>query len=218
MILSTNTINLVSSNIKNIINMDNDEWNKIDNILKIKIIHNLCNKIKNDNLENNSLNLPLKSLKSKKLIQYCGFSKMNNFKLYDEFNKRILEYIFKFRSDYIDKKKRIYYTYNNLSNESYNNLIIGYNDIVYNFLLENKKFIKVGNLYNNLLGNNKEKIILYNDNIKKNEIQIKKNDNNDGIIFYINENIIIVTKLTIISNLITNNIPALYIIKLINNY
>ena len=210
------------SEISKLISMNISDWNIISIENKIKILHNMCkNYICNKN--DKTVIFSLKSLKPKKLIQYCNFSNLNNKTHYNEFKKNILDYIFEFRSKYVDKKKRVYYTYNNLSSIDYNKIITDYNNIVYNFLIKYQNHINFDFLYNALIGNNKDKLIS-NDINKSNDKPNKSNDkpfisiNNDVITIQFNKNIVIVMKLIINSNVITNNIPMLYSITVNNNY
>ena len=210
--ISDKTYNIIMESINNIINMEIEDWKLVINDNKIKILHNICNDLKGN--VNKGIIISLKSLKPKKFIQYCNFSKLTNKSYYNEFKENILNYTFEFRNKYVDKKKRIYYTYNNLSNDDYNKIINDYNVIVYNFLIKYQKYINHNLLYNMLLGNNKEKII-YDDNIK-NSININMKDNT--IILNFNKNITICMKLLLKSNIITNNLPVVYSISVTNDY
>jgi hypothetical protein len=216
------TYTIIMSEISKLISMNISDWNIISIENKIKILHNMCkNYICNKN--DKTVIFSLKSLKPKKLIQYCNFSNLNNKIYYNEFKKNILDYTFEFRSKYVDKKKRVYYTYNNLSSTDYNKIITGYNKIVYNFLIKYQHHVNYDFLYNALIGNNKDKLIS-NDINTINDKPNKSNDktvisiNNDVITIQFNKNIVIVIKLIINSNVITNNIPMLYSITVNNNY
>jgi hypothetical protein len=216
------TYTIIMSEISKLINMNISDWNMVSIENKIKILHNMCKNYICDKNDKKVI-FSLKSLKPKKLIQYCNFSNLNNKIYYNEFKKNILDYTFEFRSKYVDKKKRVYYTYNNLSSTDYNKIITGYNNIVYNFLIKYQNHINFDFLYNALIGNNKDKLIS-NDINKSNDKPNKSNDkpfisiNNDVITIQFNKNIVIVMKLIINSNVITNNIPMLYSITVNNNY
>ena len=216
MLLSLELIETINNKLTNIINLEFSEWSGLDKDLKIKILHNLCSKLrKNPPVVQKELKLSLKSIKPKKLLQYCGFSKSNYKDKYDIFLKKILDYTFEYREKYINLKKRKYFTFSNLPKEEYIQIINDYNDIVFNFLNENLNKIKKVNLYNSLLGNNQDKTILLDENDKK-IIKLEKNDN--LIKIYFGENIIITLKLIITSNSMTNNLPVIYNVNLINNY
>jgi len=251
------TYTIIMSEISKLISMNISDWNIISIENKIKILHNMCkNYICNKN--DKTVIFSLKSLKPKKLIQYCNFSNLNNKIYYNEFKKNILDYTFEFRSKYVDKKKRVYYTYNNLSSTDYNKIITDYNNIVYNFLIKYQNHVNFDFLYNALIGNNKDKLISndintinykpinhynpinnykpinhYNpiNNYKPintikpiSHVKLISNKgprisiNNDVITIQFNKNVIIVMKLIINSNVITNNLPMLYSITVNNNY
>jgi hypothetical protein len=101
--------------INEIISLDDAEWNKLDLNIKLKYIHHFCSNIENDTDKSNDI--PLKSLKPKKIIQYCGISNINNKHLYCEFNKLVLNYTNEFRNKYINVKKKQYFTNTNLPKE-----------------------------------------------------------------------------------------------------
>jgi len=199
--------------------MNINDWNIISIENKIKILHNMCKNYICDNHDKGVI-FSLKSLKPKKLIQYCNFSNLSNKIYYNEFKKNILDYTFEFRSIYVDKKKRTYYTYNNLSSIDYNKIITDYNKIVYNFLIKYQKHINLDFLYDMLIGNNKDKLITPTGTMSTNNnkehpcIFIK----DDIITIQFNKNIVIVMKLIINSNVITNNLPMLYSITINNDY
>lgn len=207
------------SEISKLIKMNISDWNIISIENKIKILHNMCKNYICDNRDKGVI-FSLKSLKPKKLIQYCNFSNLSNKIYYNEFKKNILDYTFEFRSIYVDKKKRTYYTYNNLSSIDYNKIITDYNKIVYNFLIKYQKHINFDFLYDMLIGNNKDKLITPAHTMST------RNDNKGPCIFMkgdiitiqFNKNIVIVMKLIINSNIITNNLPMLYSITINNDY
>ena len=207
------------SEISKLISMNISDWNIISIENKIKILHNMCKNYICNNHDKGVI-FSLKSLKPKKLIQYCNFSNLSNKIYYNEFKKNILDYTFEFRSIYVDKKKRTYYTYNNLSSIDYNKIITDYNKIVYNFLIKYQKHINLDFLYDMLIGNNKDKLITPTGTMST------RNDNKGPCIFMkgdiitiqFNKNIVIVMKLIINSNVITNNLPMLYSITINNDY
>ena len=221
------TYTIIMSEIGKLINMNINDWNMVSIENKIKILHNMCKNYICDKNDKKVI-FSLKSLKPKKLIQYCNFSNLNNKIYYNEFKKNILDYTFEFRSKYVDKKKRVYYTYNNLSSTDYNKIITDYNNIVYNFLIKYYNHINFDFLYNALIGNNKDKLISNDINtINYKPINHDKpisnkgpriSINNDVITIQFNKNVIIVMKLIINSNVITNNLPMLYSITVNNNY
>ena len=200
--------------INDIINLDNDEWNNFNKNIKLKYIHRMCNMIETqDNNKLNELIIPLKSIKPKKLIQFCGYSKQNNNSIYNNFNQSILNYTFAFRRQYVNIKNKKYYTFSNLPKNEYLLILNDINSIVFNFMNKNK--FNINNLIKNLTGSNFDKIILNINNINN------LNDNynlilNENIIELKYENIKIIFTLKFSTNNITNNIPVKYYINLIN--
>ena len=200
--------------INDIINLDNDEWNNFNKNIKLKYIHRMCNMIETqDNNKLNELIIPLKSIKPKKLIQFCGYSKQNNNSIYNNFNQSILNYTFAFRRQYVNIKNKKYYTFSNLPKNEYSLILNDINSIVFNFMNKNK--FNINNLIKNLTGSNFDKIILNINNINN------LNDNynlilNENIIELKYENIKIIFTLKFSTNNITNNIPVKYYINLIN--
>jgi len=210
--------NDIINKLEEIISLKNDNsWVNLDTKIKIKLIHNYCNFINENKLSeklstNDIIKIPLKSIKPRKFIQYTCFNKQNNKKLFNEYLNIIRDYTFNFRNSFL--KNNIYYTYNNMPKDVYNNIINLYNKHIYDFLIKNKNSISIDNLYNNLLGNNNEKLI--NSNNKPTILDILENKNRLELIF--NNNINIILELVITSNKITNNIPVKYIVKLINKF
>jgi hypothetical protein len=205
------------SEISKLINMNVSDWNIISVENKIKILHNMCKNYICNNHDKGII-FSLKSLKPKKLIQYCNFSNLSNKIYYNEFKKNILDYTFEFRSKYVDKKKRTYYTYNNLSSTDYDKIINDYNKIVYNFLIKYQKHVNFDFLYDALIGNNKDKLIAPITLISNNKPIPHISINSDVITIQFNKNTVIVMKLIINSNVITNNLPMLYTITINNDY
>jgi len=210
--------NDIINKLEEIISLKNDNsWVNLDTKIKIKLIHHYCNFINENKLSeklstNDIIKIPLKSIKPRKFIQYTCFNKQNNKKLFNEYLNIIRYYTFNFRNSFL--KNNIYYTYNNMPKDVYNNIINLYNKHIYDFLIKNKNSISIDNLYNNLLGNNNEKLI--NSNNKPTILDILENKNRLELIF--NNNINIILELVITSNKITNNIPVKYIVKLINKF
>lgn len=212
MVINDDFKNILIEKLNDIINLNHHEWDKLEKNVKLKYIHRLCNYLENDDKENikNNITIPLKSIKPKKLIQYCGYSKQLNKEIYMEFNKLILDYTFEFRKKYIDIPKRKYYTYNNLLKNEYDKILADLNELVYYIITKNN--INMENLLKLLAGTNTDKVLIthneknnYNINFFENNIEIITNDYK--ILFI----------LVFTSNLITKNIPVKYNIKLINN-
>ncbi len=202
-----------------IINIKDEKWEHLDTNIKIKILHHFCNFIGTDknniNMKKiNSINIPLKSLKPKKIIEFTCINKNNNSVLFSDFNKLILDYTFDFRKKYILVDKRIYYTFNNLPKSDYYSLLSNYNNIVCNFIESNKKSINIKKFYENLIGNNSKKIIISNNILK--DFTLKKYNESFEIIF--DNGIIIKFELFYYSDKITKNIPVKYNIKIINTF
>jgi len=212
--------------INNILVIDNNEWNNLDTRIKLKYIHHFCscidankssnnnssnnNSSNNNSSNNNSIAIPLKSLKPKKIIQYFGICKTSNNKLFNIFNKQILDYTFEYRKKYINVNKRIYYSYRNLPIDEFNNIINEYNNIVYLFITKNKVNIKY--FLTNITNSNIDKLVNYDNNYNY-KITCELNT----ISIYISNSIIIKLVLDIANDAITNNIPVKYKVKLINN-
>ena len=171
----------------------------------------MCSYLKNEKIDNfESITIPLKSIKPKKMIQYCGISNSNNKHLYLQFNKLVLEYTNNFRNKYINVSKRKFYTYNSLVKEDYNNILNEYNKIIYTFINKNK--INIKNLIKCTIGSNFNKLIIDSNY----EIEYKINYS-ENFINLVTDNFIIKFTLGYTSNNISNNIPVKYCVKLINN-
>jgi hypothetical protein len=140
-------------------------------------------------------------------------NKQNNSKIFTNYQKEVLAYTNKFRDKYKNNKDRLYYTFNDLPKEDYNNILDEYNNIVYNTINENNGLIDTKNLYIKLINNNSDKLI--NDNYLS--FSIKKESYNEISIKF-NENIIINLSLNFNKNKITNNLPLYYKIKLTNKF
>jgi hypothetical protein len=197
--------------INEILDLDNENWANLDKKLKLKYIHRLCNYLEDADINKlESISIPLKSIKPKKLIQYCGISNLNNKNLYLQFNKLILDYTSGFRNQYVKIPKRQYYTYNNLPKESYNQILNDYNQIVFMFINKNK--IDINNLLKSVVNTNFDKLI-----IEPNSNHEYKFNYLDNCINLITRDFIIKFTLGFAGNQITNNIPVKYTIRLINN-
>ena len=212
--LSDKTKGLIFDKLQSIVNLDISDWYLISRDIKIKILHNFLSFILFNTFSfSNVLNIPIKSIKPKKLIMFCNMNKQKNMNIFSKYQKEVLAYTNKFRDRYKNCKDRVYYTFNDLPKEDYNNILGEYNDIVYNIINENSGLIDIKNLYIRLINNNSNKVISDNDlsfNIKKesyNELLIKFNDN-----------IIVNLSLNFNKNKITNNLPLFYKIKLINKF
>jgi hypothetical protein len=212
MVINDDFKNTLIEKLNDIITLNHHEWDKIDKSIKLKYIHRLCNYLENDNEKQikDNIIIPLKSIKPKKLIQYCGYSKQLNTELYSQFNKLILNYTFEFRKKYINIPKRKYYTYNNLPKNEHDLILYDLTEIVYCFIIKNK--INIENLLKLLVGSNYDKLIITQN--EKNNYNINSFENN---IELITDNFKIIFTLNFTSNQITKNIPVLYYIKLINN-
>ena len=210
--LSDKTKGIIFDKLQSIVNLDISDWYQISKDIRIKILHNFLSFILFNTFSfSNALNIPIKSIKPKKLIMFCNMNKQKNITLFNKYQKEVLEYTNKFRDKYKNCKDRVYYTFNELPKEDYNNILGDYNDIVYNTINENSCLIDIKNLYIRLINSNSNKIISDNDfsfTIKKegyNELNIKFNDN-------------IMLNLSLSFNKITNNLPLFYKIKLINKF
>lgn len=198
----------IINGINEIINIQEPRWTQVDLDIKLKLIHHYCNFFTNDN-QIDLIKIPLKNIRPSKLIDFLN---LNSKDLYNKFKKEIQEYTVNFRNNY---KKANHFTYNNLPNNEYQNILSNYNAIVYNFIKENSKNTNVDKLYLNLLGSSRNKVISdKKENIKI--ISIKYNNNFTEIIF--DNNIKIKLELYLTSEKITNNISANYKASLYNNF
>ena len=227
-LISSNIKEKIINNLNNILNYQDPSWNDLDTEIKIKIIHNLCNLLKNNinnlsneniknNINNTSINIPLKNLRPKKLIQLCGINKQTNVLVYDEFRKNIINVNKEFRNNYNSNNNN--YCFGNLSKNKYDNLLNNYNYNIYIFLTKNINIINSKYLYNGLIGENQQKIIPNNktNKISQDNYKIKLINYKDNILnIEFNNNILLQLELYLTSEKITNNIPAKYKINLIN--
>jgi len=215
-LLDDNIKNQIIKYIDNIINISDIGWNMFDINMKLKFIHHFCNCIYNNNKNINVLTIPLKSIKPKKLIHFCNFTKSINSNLFQEYSKRSLQYTFDFRSKYVKLSKRTYYNYNNLPMFEYNDILNNYNKLVYSFLKENFDKINIKNLFDYLTKSNSDKLFINKDN-QNIQINLSIECQNNILIFKFSNNIEITLNLKYSSDMITNNIPLIYQIILANN-
>ncbi len=215
---------LISSNIKinilskldDIVNIEDPEWSNLEMDLKFKIVHNLCNFLKNNQNINskqilNSINIPLKNQRPKKIIEFGGINKQTNTNLFNEFKKNIIMMNKEFRKTYNSKTNN--YCFANLSYDKYKNIIHNYNSNMCDFINKNINIINIEKLYNNLIDGNQQKIISNN----KSNLKINKITHIDEFInIEFNNNVLIKLELYFTSEKITSNIPAKYKIFLIN--
>lgn len=212
--LSDKTKELIFDKLHSIVNLEISDWCIISKDIKIKILHNFLSFILFNTFSfSNTLNIPIKSIKPKKLIMFCNMNKQKNINIFNKYNKEVLAYTNKFREEYKNVKDRVYYTFNDLPRDNYNNILEGYNDIVYNTINENNSIIDIKNLYIRLINNNSNKLI--NDNNLS--FTIKKENYNELSIKF-NDNIIVNLLLNFNKNKITNNLPLFYKIKLTNKF
>ena len=91
---------LISPNVKeniliklsDILNIDEPNWLELELDLKLKILHNMCNTFKpNFNKDNVGLiEIPLKNLRPKKIIELAGINKNSNSEIFEEFKKKLI--------------------------------------------------------------------------------------------------------------------------------
>ena len=211
--LSDKTKELIFDKLESIVNLDIRDWCTISKDIKIKILHNFLSCILFNTFGfNNTLNIPIKSIKPKKLILFSNFNKQNNTNIFNKYNKEILEYTNIFRNNFVNIKNKVYYTFDSLPKETYNNILESYNNIVYNTIINNINLINIKNLYVQLLNNNSNKLIT-DDNITFNIIKV-----NNELLISFNDNIKINLTLIFNKNKITNNLPVFYKINLSNKF
>lgn len=227
---------LISSNVKtniiiklnDILNIEDPEWSSLGTELKIKILHNLCSYFKNNqiscqnqeisqvpNIIENSINIPLKNQRPKKIIELCGINKQLNSELFEEYKKGIVSINREFRKTFNSKNKN--YCFANLSNSTYKKILSNYNYNIYNFLNKNIDKINSSKLYANLIVGNQQKIISKNNNVNSKDLKIQKiNMMDEYLDIEFNNDILIKLELYLTSEKITTNIPAKYKIFLSN--
>lgn len=229
---------LISSNIKtnilskldDIINIEDPNWSNLGIELKLKIVHNMCNFFKKNNFNSgdircdvscqnidtintiNTISIPLKNQRPKKLIQFGGINKQTNSYLFEEFRKELLSVNRDFRKTYNSKNKC--FSFANMSNAKYKSILVNYNDMIYKFINKNISLIDTSKLFNNLITGNQHKIVSTK-NI--NELKIDKiNYEEEFLTIEFNNNVSIKLELYFTSEKITSNIPAKYKVSLIN--
>lgn len=203
--------NLILKNLSCIINYSDSNWDHISLDLKLKIIHHYCNFFNNKN-NNNDIDINkicIKNMKPKQFIQLFDINKKNNNAIYESYKLEILEYTRKFR---IITKNKNYITFSNLPKKIYDDILNNYTNIIYSFILNNKKKINVTNFYYKLLGKNVDKVISLD---KKFSITNLSIDNNK-IIIELNKLISINLELFYSCLKISNNIPVKFKIHLLN--
>jgi hypothetical protein len=197
--MNENTKNIIFQKLEEII--ETPEWNMALE-LKIKVLHNFCNKLLTKDI-NKPIEISLKSLKPKKLIQIIGFNKKTD--EFKKFQNDMINYTFEFREKY----KNVYYSFLNLKKLDRQQILIDINKIVFDNI--NIQKINTLEMFNNIILSNKNKICIFDNNFKLN---ITINDN--YLLFYFNEHITIKMELCYGSEKITNNIPVFYKILLCN--
>lgn len=212
--LSDKTKEIIFDKLQSIFNLDISDWCIISKDIRIKILHNFLSFILFNTFSfSNVLNIPIKSIKPKKLVMFCNMNKQKNINIFSQYQKEVLDYTNKFRDKYKNCKDRVYYTFNELPKDDYNNILEGYNDIIYKTINENSGLIDIKNLYIRLINNNSNKLI-NDDNLS---FTIKKESYNELLIKF-NDNITVILSLNFNKNKITNNLPLFYKIKLINKF
>ena len=106
--LSIETKKLIYDGLSSVMNLDACDWSILSNEIKIKILHNIIGFfLFNTFFIDSCLNIPIKSIKPKKLIMFCNFNKQNNTSILNIYNKNILDYTNIFRNNYINVKNKI---------------------------------------------------------------------------------------------------------------
>lgn len=232
-LISTELKENIFDKLKNIINIEDTNWSNLEIDLKLKIIHNFCNCLKNNNQFqislsndenknnnipnlnqiNTSISIPLKNQRPKKIVELAGINKQSNCLLFEEFRKSIINVNKEFRKKYNSQNKN--FCFGNLSKNNYDELINNYNLSVYNFINKNINYINHKYLYCNLISGNQHKLISGSSDYKN--ILISKINCHDKFInIEFNNNISIQLELYLTSEKITLNIPAKYKILLVN--
>lgn len=223
-LISLNIKQQIIDNLNFILNLQDSTWTNLDNDIKLKVIHNLCNSLnKQSDITDTKISIPLKNLRPKKIIQFCGINKQTNSIIYDDYRKKLIEINKNFRNKYNYSNKN--YSFANLSKNKYEELLNNFNYNIYTFLVSNIKIINYKLFYYNLIGNNHKKIVCFNNlqyhdpksNFESNNLIIKQINYKDKFLnIEFNNNVIFELELYLTSEKITNNIPAKYKINLIN--
>ena len=240
-LLSLNIKSNILRKLDDIVNIEDSNWSSLGIDLKLKIVHNLCNFLKNninshtnidlinqnqknhqkhhqkrpENLIENSINIPLKNQRAKKIIEFGGINKQTNSELFNEFRKELVMINKDFRKTFNSKNKQ--YCFGNLSCNKYQSIINNYNQNIFKFLNSNIDKIDSNKLYTNLIGGsgNQQKIIDLSANVNK--LKINKITYIDKFLnIEFNNDVSIKLELFLTSEKITSNIPAKYKISLTN--
>ena len=241
-LLSLNIKSNILRKLDDIVNIEDPNWSSLGIDLKLKIVHNLCNFLKNninshtntnthlinqnyqnhkshqnyqENLIENSINIPLKNQRAKKIIEFGGINKQTNSELFNEFRKELVMINKDFRKTFNSKNKQ--YCFGNLSCNKYQSIINNYNQNIFKFLNSNIDKIDSNKLYTNLIGGsgNQQKIIDLSANVNK--LKINKITYIDKFLnIEFNNDVSIKLELFLTSEKITSNIPAKYKISLTN--
>jgi hypothetical protein len=232
-LLSSNIKTNILTKLDDIINIEDPNWSNLGIDLKLKIVHNLCNFLKNnmnshinthlinqknhqnyqEKLLENSINIPLKNQRAKKIIELSGINKQTNSELFNEFRKELVMMNKDFRKTFNSKNKQ--YCFGNLSNTKYQSILNNYNQNIFKFLNSNIDKIDSDKLYSNLLGSNQQKTVNLQDN--KSILKINKITHiNEFLNIEFNNDVSIKLELFLTSEKITSNIPAKYKISLTN--
>jgi hypothetical protein len=160
-LISLNIKQKIVDNLNNILNIQDSTWTNLETEIKLKVIHNLCNTLnKQIDILNTKIIIPLKNLRPKKLIQYCGINKQSNSIIYDDYRKKLIIINKEFRNNYNSSNKN--YCFANLSKNKYNLLLNNFNYNIYLFLNSNINNINFKLFYSNLIGENYKKVISTN--------------------------------------------------------
>lgn len=224
-LLSSNIKKNIMTKLDDIINIEDPNWSSLGIDLKLKIVHNLCNFLKNNTNTNthllnqehqnkeNSINIPLKNQRAKKIIELGGINKQTNSELFNEFRKELVMMNKNFRKTFNAKNKQ--YCFGNLSDTKHQSILNNYNENIYKFLSSNMDKIDTTKLYVNLLSGNQQKIINLSTDVNKLKIN-KITYINEFLNIEFNNDVSIKLELFLTSEKITSNIPAKYKILLTN--
>lgn len=175
-LISLNIKQQIVDNLNNILNIQDSTWNNLDTEIKLKIIHNLCNTLnKQSDILNTKITIPLKNLRPKKIIQFCGINKQSNSIIYDNYRKKIVNINKDFRNNYNSSNKN--YCFANLSKNKYDLLLNNFNYDIYTFLNSNINSINSKLFYSNLIGENNKKVISTGYELNFDNTSIQNNNN-----------------------------------------
>lgn len=200
---------LIIKKINDILLIDHPEWNKLTKKIKIKYIHRICNHIDND-ININSMTIPLKQIKPKKLLYFCNITNKINNKIFIDYKKNINAFIEELRLTYFTNKNTIHIDNIDKKNE-FNEILNKYNTMVYNTINNNNNVYNINDFINNLLGSNKDKLIINN---SENNYKLINESNKIKIFF---NNITIILTLEFVNNKFSKNLPTKYNASLIIN-